>query len=193
MFLIFLLTGCISMQTLNLNDSYGSLTSTTSAPEDKIVLFGKSKASMNFWYSCVKDVPLLSMNNSVLHAVLENSKGDCMGIYFDPMNIREYPVLKIRAQFQSSSEKTSAIDFLAGFTDSKKEKTYSPEKAKIIESGAGMKDFYFDYSEIIREKEPYIDPAQITTILIFMNIRGVEDVSGLLSVEEISLVKEEKK
>ena len=189
--LILLLAGCVSIETLDLNDEYGTTNAATAAPLDKneVVLFSKSNAVLSSWYSCVKDYPVLSMSNSTLYASLSDSKGQCFGIFFDPIDVTKNPILKVRAKFQSSTKVTS-VDMLAGFTDSKKGKTYAPEKSAIIESGKGFTDYVFDYSELVNTAESGIDLTKVTTILIFINIRGMDNISGAVSIEEITLSKE---
>jgi hypothetical protein len=181
-----IMTGCFSFQSLTLNDVSSPIN--PDAVPGKIILFNRGNANLNMWYSCVKSKPRLTINDSIIQVGLKNSKGECFGIFFDPRDISETPVIKISARFQASVKSTS-VDILAGFTDEMNRKTYYPEKAKIIKSGGNFLDYYFDYSDEINFADRHVDPSNVKTVLIFVNILGLENLSGVISIEEIILCK----
>jgi hypothetical protein len=171
---------CISFENMTLDDK---------STENKTVT-GKvsagNKIDLNANYSCVKDLPSLTMSGKILQVALKEAKGNCFGFYFDTKDISTTPIMKVRAKFTASA-KVPSVDILAGFTDEKGGKTYYPEKSKIVKSGAECVDFYFDYTKENASNERHIDPTKIKSILIFVNILGVEGLSGNLQIEEVSL------
>jgi hypothetical protein len=174
------------LQSLTLNDSVSPLNSEAGSGE--IILFSKDNANLNSWYSCVKNKPNLSLSESIVQVSFRNAKGDCFGIFFDPIDIRKNPVIKIRAKFQPTAG-IGSVDMLAGFADDKKGKTYYPEKAKMLKVGYGFADYYFDYSNEIELSDKQVNPSKIKSILVFINILGVEDLSGVISIEGVSVSK----
>jgi hypothetical protein len=177
-----LLVSCISFEDAKLDDKTSGPKTVSAPPKSS-----SSKAmDLNANYSCVKDWPYLSMSGTALQVGLNEAKGNCFGVYFDTKDVSKSPVIKVRAKFSPSS-KVASVDILAGFTDDKGGKTYVPEKSKIVKSGADYTDYYFDYTNEMKTSESYVDPTKVKSILIFVNILGVDNLSGTLSVEEISL------
>lgn len=184
--LISLFAGCVSLETLSLEEGQDTDIA-TNGQVNKISIFNKENANREVWYSCVKDRPELTLVDSKLQVSLKNAMGDCFGIYFPPMNIGQTPVIKVKVKF-SSFKLNNDVDLLIGFTDKNGNKTYYPEKAKMVESKNSFVNFYFDYTKEIIDKEKQVDPEKITSLLIFVNILGVKNISGTMTIEEISLV-----
>lgn len=175
------LVSCISFEDATLDENPTTSTKVSAPPKS-----GKG-LDLNANYACIKDWPTLSVSNGALQVGLKEAKGNCFGLYFDVKDITATPVIKVRAKFAASS-KALSVDMLAGFTDEKGGKNYSPEKAKIVKTGSDYVDYYFDYTnELKPSKERFVDPAKVKTVLIFVNILGVDNISGLLSIEEVSL------
>lgn len=173
---------CMSFEDMTLDEKSNVSTpnsSTKTAQNGRLI-------DLNANYSCVKDWPYLSMNGKVLQVALKEAKGNCFGFYFDAKDISTTPVLKVRAKFTASA-KVPSVDILAGFTDEKGGKSYYPEKSKIVKSGGEFVDFYFDYTKENASKDRHVDPAKIKSILIFVNILGIDGLSGNLQIEEVSL------
>lgn len=176
------LVSCISFEDTTLDENSSTSTKVTAPPKS-----GKG-LDLNAHYSCIKDWPTVSVSNGALQVGLKEAKGNCFGLYFDVKDITATPVIKVRAKFVPSS-KAPSVDILAGFTDEKGGKNYSPEKGKILKAGTEYVDYYFDYTkELQPSKERFVDPTKVKTVLIFVNILGVDGISGLLTIEEVSLV-----
>lgn len=171
---------CLSFEDMTLDENSKPTTNTS-----KNVLTGRM-IDLNANYSCVKDWPYLSMNGKVLQVALKEAKGNCFGFYFDTKDVSSTPILKVRAKFTSTT-KVPSVDILAGFTDEKGGKTYYPEKSKIVKTGGEFIDFYFDYTQENASKDRHIDPTKVKSILIFVNILGIDGLSGNLQIEEVSL------
>ena len=173
---------CVSFEDMVLDENSKPVAVNAS----KNALAGKM-IDLNANYSCVKDWPYLSMSGSVLQVALKEAKGNCFGFYFNVKDITTTPILRVRAKFVPSA-KVNSVDILAGFTDDKTGKTYYPEKSKIIKAGNDFVDYYFDYSKEIVLKDRHVDPSKIKSVLIFVNILGVDGVSGNLQIEEVGLL-----
>ncbi len=177
-----MLISCVSFEDAQLDEKV--LPAKIASPPGKS---GSGKAlDLNANYSCVKDWPSLSVSNGALQIGLKEAKGNCFGLYFDTKDVSASPVIKVKAKFVSTG-KANAVDILPGFTDEKGGKTYYPEKSKMVSSGSDYVTFYFDYTNEIKSADRYVDPAKVKSILIFVNILGVDNLSGTLSIEEISL------
>jgi hypothetical protein len=183
--LFFFMFGCVSLETATLN---GPEETTIADSKDKITLFGKEKADLSHWYSCVTGKPGLSIRNSALEVSIDNPLGDCFGMYFDAMDITKTPVIKLKIKYTGDIDKAGAADILPGFMDSNNNKTYYPEKAKIVKTGQDLLTLYFDYRHEFNMHEKQIDPGKVTNILFFINILGVKNLHGQFTIEELSLV-----
>lgn len=176
------LVSCISFEDTTLDEHPNTSTKVAAPPKS-----GKG-LDLSANYSCIKDWPTVSLSNGALQVGLKEAKGNCFGLYFDMKDITATPVIKVRAKFVPSS-KAPSVDMLAGFTDEKGGKNYSPEKGKVVKAGAEYVDYYFDYTKELQPfKDRFVDPTKVKTVLIFVNILGVDNVSGLLTIEEVSLV-----
>lgn len=185
------LSGCLTFEQPSLYDSLNPYHAVQATRSDRLVLFGKHKNSISSWFSCVKDKPSVKKAEEDVSITINGGKGECFGIYFDPISIIDRPVIVVKAKLTSKADRP--LDILAGFTDTNDGKTYSPEKAVVIKSGTDYTDYYFDYSVLINDKNQGIMPDKIKTVLIFSNILGHENLIGELLIKEISLCAKVKK
>jgi hypothetical protein len=184
-FLIFLFffTQCITVENNSLDNDWDTIT--TTGLKSKGILFNSENADLSSWYSCAAGRPVLALADAHLQVSLDNTVGECFGIYFDPKDIRATLVIKLKAKY--SGDNATTIDLLAGFVDGAKQKTYYPAKARLIKSGK-FETYYFDYITELSLHEKQIDPGKVTSILFFINISGIKNVKGNLLIDEVSLV-----
>jgi hypothetical protein len=127
-----------------------------------------------------------------LKASFAQAMGDCFGILFDPMDVSNKPVLKVKVKYKANLNTGNQIELLAGFTDASKNKTYFPLKNVLVKENSAFIEYLFDYNIESKNKIENFDYMKANSILFFINITGATNISGDISVEEIALIKPTK-
>ena len=181
-----MLASCMTMQPQQLSNNGVTNHTKTPAASDAKIIFQKTAPQPDHWYLCDVNNQKISFEGGAAKISFTNTMGGCFGIWFDPIDVTKTPKISVKSSFTASSV-AKQIDVLVSLTDVQKNKLYIPAKIKLLEDNKGLIEYIFDYEKEIKEKSIKFDYSKVNSILFFINITGVKDASGFLSIEEITL------
>lgn len=157
----------------------------TGISNDKHIVFdgitGKGQ-----WYSCDKTKAQLFEKDKQLIAYINQSKLECFGIYFDPINLKAFDNLNFTAAIETKLNFDSITVFVA-FIDSKK--TMTDLKALSVPVSKGpFAHFSIPLKDVMRA-DPKTNFFAINSILFYVSTQKEGGFWGNVLLKDIGLVR----
>lgn len=161
-----------------------SVFSTSSSSDKHLVFDGVTGKGQ--WYSCNKAKAQLFEKDKQLIAYVNQSKMECFGIYFDPINLKAFENLRFSAAIETKMDMDS-ITLFVSFIDSKKTMTDLKALSVPVLKGSFLPTS-ISLKELLRN-DSKTNFFAVSSILFYAATQKETGFWGNILLKEISLVK----
>lgn len=205
LFLLLALNGCITGQTLTLDSQYVEKEAKLEEQNSKgLVHFQKVKSKggkrkvvydkrANYktknWYCCNKEKMEINQDKHGAKIVFKEVLNECFIFNFPFTDIREYPILAIKAELPEENEE-EVYDIAIGLVD---DSHISRFYAYSVYPSHDQNEryYFFDLRDFILKNRD-LNAAKINGLTFHVNTKGNDPVSGCLLITHLEFLKYEE-